>query len=74
MDKSVEMSKLVKMLNNYTKAYVRHLIVCNKMLGGRLLSIHNIRFLIREVENIRKTIKDETFDSYMEEFIKRYKK
>ena len=60
--------------NNYTKAYVRHLIVCNEMLGGRLLSIHNIRFLIREVENIRKTIKDETFDSYMEEFIKRYKK
>lgn len=59
---------------NYTKAYVRHLIVCNEMLGGRLLSIHNIRFLIREVENIRKTIKDETFDSYMEEFIKRYKK
>ena len=59
---------------NYTKAYVRHLIVCNEMLGGRLLSIHNIRFLIREVENIRKTIKDETFDSYMEEFIKMYKK
>ena len=59
---------------NYTKAYVRHLIVCNEMLGGRLLSIHNIRCLIREVENIRKTIKDETFDSYMEEFIKRYKK
>ena len=59
---------------NYTKAYVRHLIVCNEILGGRLLSIHNIRFLIREVENIRKTIKDETFDSYMEEFIKRYKK
>ena len=59
---------------NYTKAYVRHLIVCNEMLGGRLLSIHNIRFLIREVENIRKTITDETFDSYMEEFIKRYKK
>lgn len=59
---------------NYTKAYVRHLIVCDEMLGGRLLSIHNIRFLIREVENIRKTIKDETFDSYMEEFIKRYKK
>lgn len=59
---------------NYTKAYVRHLIVCNEMLGGRLLSIHNIRFLIREVENIRASIKDETFDSYMEEFIKRYKK
>ena len=59
---------------NFTRAYVRHLITANETNGGRLLSIHNIRFLIREVENIRKTIKDETFDSYMEEFIKRYKK
>ena len=31
---------------NYTKAYIRHLITCDEMLGGRLLSIHNIRFLI----------------------------
>jgi len=44
------------------------------MLGGRLLSIHNIRFLIREVEGIREAIKNETFDTFMEEFIKRYKK
>jgi len=59
---------------NYTKAYVRHLISCNEMLGGRLLSIHNIRFLIREVEGIREAIKNETFDTFMEEFIKRYQK
>jgi len=59
---------------NYTRAYVRHLISCNEMLGGRLLSIHNIRFLIREVEGIREAIKEERFDTFMEEFIKRYKK
>ena len=58
---------------NYTKAYIRHLITCDEMLGGRLLSIHNIRFLIKEMEEIRESIKNDTFDEYKEEFIKQYK-
>ena len=37
---------------NFSKAYIRHLIVSNESLGGRLLSIHNIRFLIRLTEEI----------------------
>ena len=57
---------------NFTKAYVRHLIVSNESLGGRLLSIHNIRFLIRLVEEIRTSIQDDNFSEYKEEFIKRY--
>ena len=32
---------------NFTKAYIRHLLVANEQLAGRLLSIHNIRFLIK---------------------------
>ena len=58
---------------NFTKAYVRHLIVSNESLGGRLLSIHNIRFLIRLTENIRKSIKEDRFLSYKKEFINNYK-
>ena len=58
---------------NYTKAYIRHLITCNETLGGRLLSIHNIRFLIKEMEEIRESIKNNKFLSYKEEFIKQYK-
>ena len=58
---------------NYTKAYIRHLITCEEMLGGRLLSIHNIRFLIKEMEEIRESIKNDKFLSYKEEFIKQYK-
>ena len=58
---------------NYTKAYIRHLITCDEMLGGRLLSIHNIRFLIKEMEEIRESIKNDTFDQYKETFIKQYK-
>ena len=57
---------------HFTKAYVRHLIVSNESLGGRLLSIHNIRFLIRLVEEIRTSIQDDNFSEYKEEFIKRY--
>ena len=59
---------------NFTKAYVRHLIVSNESLGQRLLSIHNLRFLIRVMENIRVSIKNDSFDDYMNEFITRYSK
>lgn len=59
---------------NYTKAYVRHLITANESLGGRLLSIHNIRFLIRLVEEIRIAIQEDRFTEYKKEFIDRYTK
>ena len=59
---------------NYTKAYIRHLITCDETLGGRLLSIHNIRFLIKEVEEIREAIKEDRFLEYKNEFIEKYKK
>ena len=57
---------------NYTKAYIRHLITCDEMLGGRLLSIHNIRFLIKEMEEIREAIKNDNFKNYKEKFIRDY--
>ena len=57
---------------NYTKAYVRHLIVSNESLGGRLLSIHNIRFLIKLMEEIREAIKEDRFIAYKKDFIEKY--
>ena len=57
---------------HYSKAYLRHLFVAGEGLGGRLLSIHNIRFLIRIMENIRKSIKEDKFEEYKEEFLKEY--
>ena len=59
---------------HYTKAYLRHLFVAGEGLGGRLLSIHNIRFLIRIMENIREAIKEDRFEEYKEEFLKEYRK
>ena len=57
---------------NYTKAYIRHLLVAEETLGQRLLSIHNLRFLISIMEHIRKSIQEDKFLAYKEEFIKNY--
>ncbi len=57
---------------NFTKAYVRHLITAGEVNGGRLLSIHNIRFLIKEMEEIRESIKEDRFEAYKKDFIQEY--
>ena len=57
---------------NYTKAYIRHLITEKETLGARLLSIHNIRYLIRLTEELREAIKSDTILMYKDEFIKNY--
>lgn len=49
---------------NYSKAYLRHLFKANEMLGMRLLSIHNIQFLIDLTANIREAIKEDRFMEY----------
>ena len=57
---------------HYTKAYIRHLILVDESFGGRLLSIHNIRFLIKLTEDMRKAIEEDRFSSFKEQFINRY--
>ncbi len=59
---------------NFTKAYIRHLLVSNETLGGRLLSIHNIRFLIKMMEESRVAIKENNFLKYKEQFLNKYLK
>lgn len=57
---------------NYTKAYLNHLFRTNEGLGARLMSIHNLRFLIRLVEGAREAIKEDRFLEYKEEILKNY--
>ena len=57
---------------NYTKAYIRHLITSKEVLAGRLLSIHNIRFLIRLTEELREAIKNDNILEYRDNFLKNY--
>ena len=44
------------------------------MLGGRLLSIHNIRFLIKLTEELREAIKNDNILEYRKNFLERYEK
>ena len=57
---------------HYTKAYIRHLLVAEETLGQRLLSIHNLRFLVRIMEGIRTSIKEDRFLEYKKEFLDTY--
>jgi queuine tRNA-ribosyltransferase len=46
---------------HYTRAYLHHLMKCEEGFGGRLCSIHNIRFLIQTMEEARKAIREDRF-------------
>jgi len=56
----------------FTRAYIRHLIVAKELLAGSLLSIHNLRALIRLMEQIRTYIADGTFESRVPELLKQW--
>ncbi|MHB8776141.1 MAG: tRNA guanosine(34) transglycosylase Tgt [Anaerolineales bacterium] len=53
----------------FTRAYIRHLIVARELLAGTLLSIHNLRALIRLMELIRGYIADGSFESRVPELL-----
>lgn len=57
---------------HYTKAYIKHLINADETFGARLLSIHNIRYLVSLMEEIREAIKEERLNDFREEFIQNY--
>ena len=53
----------------YTKAYLHHLYRANEGLGNRLMSIHNLRFLIKLMEDIRLAIKEDRFVQFKKELL-----
>ena len=57
---------------NYTKAYIRHLVKENEILGIRLLSIHNLRFLTKLMERVRIEIEHDNLLEFRDEFYKKY--
>ncbi len=57
---------------NYTKAYLRHLYVCDEAFGKRLLSIHNVSFLLEITKKAREAIKEDRFNEFKEEVLKKY--
>ena len=56
---------------HYTKAYLHHLYRCNEGLGQRLMSIHNLRFLLSLMEQVRDAINHDRFGSFKETVLSR---
>ena len=57
---------------NYTRAYLHHLFKAGEMLASTLATIHNQRFIVRLVDDIRVSIKDGTFFDFKKEFLDTY--
>ena len=54
---------------NFTRAYVRHLISVGEILGATLLTIHNIRFSISVMEQMREAILNDDFPAFRQEMM-----
>ena len=57
---------------NYTRAYIRHLIKTNEILGFRLLSIHNLYFLTNLMNRVRIEIGNDRLGDFRKEFYHKY--
>lgn len=57
-------------VEGYSAAYIAHLIREKEVYGMRLLSIHNLRFLFRLMEQARKAIQEDRYPEFREEFYK----
>ena len=53
---------------NFTRAYIRHLFKAEEILALRLISWHNLRFLLKLMEDIRAAIEQDSLGDFVEEF------
>src|SRR5690606_35844754 len=58
---------------HFSRAYLNHLVRANEILGHVLLSIHNSRFLVALMEDIRQAILDGTFAAFAASYLAQYK-
>jgi queuine tRNA-ribosyltransferase/7-cyano-7-deazaguanine tRNA-ribosyltransferase len=54
----------------YTRSYIRHLFSLNEILGLRLLTYHNIYFFTHLMDEVRKSLQEDTFDKLKEIWLK----
>lgn len=53
---------------NYSRAYIRHLVRVNEIFGLRLLTIHNLHFLIDFMKKMRQAIMEDRFPEFYRQF------
>ncbi len=57
---------------NFSRAYIRHLLKAGEVLGIRLTTWHNLRFLLKLMENVRKAIMDDRLRDFRNEFFEAF--
>jgi queuine tRNA-ribosyltransferase len=57
---------------NYSRAYLHHLFRTGELLSNTLGTIHNERFILRLVDDIRLSIEDNTFDQFKKKWLEKY--
>lgn len=57
---------------NYSAAYLSHLFRSNELLGLRLATLHNLRFISDLMQRLRASVLDDTFDAFQKEFLSDY--
>jgi queuine tRNA-ribosyltransferase len=56
----------------FSRAYIRHLFIADEILGLRLLSLHNVHFLVALMRRARAAIVDGSFDGWSRDWLARY--
>ena len=58
--------------NNFTRAYIRHLVRAEEIFGLRLLTLHNLRYLQKFMAEMRQSILEDRFSNFREDFFASY--
>jgi queuine tRNA-ribosyltransferase len=56
----------------FSRAYIRHLFIADEILGLRLVSLHNVHFLVALMRRARAAIADGSFDAWSRDWLARY--
>ena len=56
----------------FSRGYIRHLFVADEMLGLRLLSLHNVHFLVALMRRAREAVLAGDFDAWSDDWLRRY--
>jgi len=70
--KSIEKDCDCKLCKYYSRAYLHHLFKANEVLGMRLATIHNLKFMYKLMEDIRTSIKNNKFKTFKNQFLKKF--
>ena len=56
----------------YSRAYVHHLVKCKEMLGGMLLTEHNLTYLFDLMERVKSAIREDRFTQFKRDYLDRF--